>query len=66
MDFRISTAGEECFKALSHSLNVRVAKEVILNYKEINTNFPWGHSSTHLSLNGKGKRQWLKQPLQII
>lgn len=31
----ISAAGEKRFEALSHSLNVRISKEVMFNYKEI-------------------------------
>lgn len=48
MDFVISTAGEKCSEALNHSLNVRIAKKVMLNYKEISTNFQRGDCSAHL------------------
>lgn len=43
MGFLISTAGEKCFEALSHSLNVGIAKKVMFNYKKISTHFQWGN-----------------------
>lgn len=47
-DFMISTAREKCFEALSHSLNVRIAKKVMFNYKEISRNFQQGNCPANL------------------
>lgn len=45
----ILVVGEKCFEVLSYSLNVRIFKEVMFNYKEIIFFFlVWGNYFVNL------------------